>query len=42
MRVRASVAATLASAADVRTHILVDHINIQPFSIKIKKESDDG
>jgi hypothetical protein len=28
------------SAADVRTHILADHIN-QPFSIAIKKESSD-
>jgi hypothetical protein len=31
-----------ASAADVRTHIFADHINNQPFSITIKKESDDG
>ena len=29
------------SAADVRTHILADHINNQPFKITIKKESDD-
>jgi hypothetical protein len=30
-----------ASAANVRTPILTDHINNQPFSITIKKESDD-
>jgi hypothetical protein len=28
-----------ASAADVRTHILADHINNQPFKITIKKEA---
>jgi hypothetical protein len=30
-----------ASAADVRTHILADHINNHPFEITIKKASDD-
>jgi hypothetical protein len=30
-----------ASAADVRTQILADHINNRPFSIAIKKEADD-
>jgi hypothetical protein len=31
-----------ASAADVRTRILADHTNNQPFSITIKKESGIG
>ena len=39
-----TAATTFASAADVRTHILTDHINNRPFKITIKKEdtSNDG
>jgi Ni,Fe-hydrogenase I cytochrome b subunit len=28
------------ASADVRTHVLADHINNRPFSITVKKKSD--